>query len=195
MNMTAPEIKTDLMLDCKGLACPMPIIRTKKATERLEAGQVMEIQATDKGSLADLRAWAQKTGHPYLGTIQEGDVMKHYLRKASPGDAKERTAFPHIVANEALQNILERGEAIVVLDVRESAEYAFGRIPGALSIPLGELESRLTELDPEQAIHVICRTGVRSDLACQLLADKGFIRVSNVVPGMSGWNGAVERSV
>lgn len=193
--MTAPEIKTDLMLDCKGLACPMPIVRTKKAIERLEAGQIMEIQATDKGSLADLQAWAPKTGHQYLGTIQDGDVLKHYIRKASPGDAKEQTAFPHIMANEALQNILERGEAIVVLDVRESAEYAFGRIPGALSIPLGELESRLTELDPEQAIHVICRTGVRSDLACQLLADKGFIRVSNVVPGMSGWNGAVERSV
>ncbi|MDF2659729.1 MAG: sulfurtransferase TusA [Paenibacillus sp.] len=193
--MTAPEIKTDLMLDCKGLACPMPIVQTRKAIERLEAGQVMEIQATDKGSLADLRAWAAKTGHQYLGTIQEGDVLKHYLRKASPGDAKEQTIFPHIVANEALRHMLGQGEAIVVLDVREPAEYAFGHIPGAMSIPLGELESRLTELDPEQAVHVICRTGMRSDLACQLLADKSFGRVSNVVPGMSGWNGAVERSV
>ncbi|HLO11976.1 MAG TPA: sulfurtransferase TusA family protein, partial [Pseudoneobacillus sp.] len=77
------SLKTDFVLDAKGLACPMPIVKTKKAMTNLEAGQVLEVQATDKGSKADIKAWAQSSGHQYLGTIEEGDVLKHYLRKSS----------------------------------------------------------------------------------------------------------------
>ncbi|EXX86445.1 hypothetical protein BG53_06135, partial [Paenibacillus darwinianus] len=73
-------------------------------------------------------------------------------------------------------------------------EYAFHRIPGAISIPLGDLENRLNELDPDQEIQVVCRTGTRSDLACQLLSEKGFKHVKNVVPGMSGWTGPIEKN-
>ena len=76
-------IHTDHMLDAKGLACPMPIVKTKKAMNDLEPGQVIEVQATDKGSLADIQAWATSSGHQYLGTTEEADVLKHYLRKAS----------------------------------------------------------------------------------------------------------------
>ncbi len=50
-------IKANLLLDAKGLSCPMPIVKTKKAMKDLEAGQVMEVQATDKGSKADIQAW------------------------------------------------------------------------------------------------------------------------------------------
>ena len=67
-------IKTDIVLDARGLACPMPIVRTKKTMKTLEPGQVVEVQATDKGSTADLRAWANSTGNQYLGTIEDGDV-------------------------------------------------------------------------------------------------------------------------
>ena len=52
-------IKANLQLDAKGLACPMPIVKTKKAMSDLEDGQVLEVQATDKGSKADLKAWAE----------------------------------------------------------------------------------------------------------------------------------------
>ncbi|ASJ56610.1 hypothetical protein BP422_25565 [Brevibacillus formosus] len=64
----------DKTVDCKGFACPMPVVRTKKAMEEMLPGQVMEVQATDKGSLADLKSWANNTGHEFLGTIQEGEV-------------------------------------------------------------------------------------------------------------------------
>jgi rhodanese-related sulfurtransferase len=54
---------------------------------------------------------------------------------------------------------------------------------------LGELENRLDELSKEEDIFVVCRTGNRSDLAAQKLAEKGFTKVINVVPGMSQWSG------
>ncbi|MGP4081873.1 sulfurtransferase TusA family protein [Pseudalkalibacillus sp. R45] len=184
-------IKTDKVLDAKGLACPMPIVKTKKTIGEIEAGQVLEVQATDKGSTADIASWAKSTGHQYLGTKEEGDVLKHYLRKASPEETKEDTQYPHVIQNDELKTQLEEGGT--VLDVREPAEYAFSRIPGAKSIPLGELENRLDELNKNDDIYVVCRTGNRSDRASQLLSDKGFAKVKNVVPGMSEWDGPTEK--
>ncbi|PLR83690.1 sulfurtransferase TusA family protein [Bacillus sp. V33-4] len=182
------SLKTNLVLDAKGLACPMPIVKTKKAMNELEAGQVLEVQATDKGSKADIKAWAQSSGHQYIGTVEEGEVLKHYLRKASGEETIERK-HPNVANNEELEKKLQANENIVVLDVRESAEYAFNHIPNAISIPLGELEDRLDELNKEDEIYVVCRTGNRSDFAAQKLAEKGFNKVINVVPGMSGWTG------
>ena len=46
------------VLDAKGLACPMPIVRTKKAMDAIESGQVLEVHVTDKGLLKDIPAWA-----------------------------------------------------------------------------------------------------------------------------------------
>ena len=186
-------IQTDKLLDAKGLACPMPIVKTKKALKDMEPGQVIEVQATDKGSLADLKAWAKSSGNQYLGTSEEGDVLKHYLRKADQSEEKEEKRFPHTVTNTELQGHLDRDD-VIVLDVREPAEYAFGHIKGAVSIPLGELENRTQELDPEKEVIVICRTGNRSDFAAKQLADKGFGRVKNAIEGMSQWNGPVEKN-
>ncbi|MCY1692378.1 sulfurtransferase TusA family protein [Exiguobacterium sp. SL14] len=177
-------IKSDIVLDAKGLACPMPIVRTKKTIKTLEPGQVIEVQATDKGSTADLRAWANSTGNHYLGTIEEGEVLRHYVRK-STGDVTEPVAFNQTVDNAKVE-ATRQDDSITVLDVREQAEYAFAHVPGAINIPLGELEARHTELDSNQTIYVICRTGSRSDMACRQLSDKGYT-VHNVVPGMQEW--------
>ncbi|MDN7229407.1 sulfurtransferase TusA family protein [Planococcus sp. N064] len=186
-------IKTDQILDAKGLACPMPIVRTKKAMKDLEPGQVIEVQATDKGSLADMKAWAKSSGNQYLGSSEEGDVLKHYLRKADSSEEKDEINFPHTVTNSELQEQLGRGD-IIVLDVREPAEFAFGHVKGAVSIPLGELDQRASELDSEKEVFVICRTGNRSDFAAKQLAEKGFGRVKNVVEGMSQWAGETKQS-
>ncbi len=191
---TPSAIQADLILDCKGLACPMPIVKTKKAMDQLQSGQVIEVQATDRGSLADIKGWAKNTGHQYVETICEGEVLKHYLRKSNPNEIKEEVKFPHTLTNEELQKKLEANEKLIVLDVREPAEYAFHRIPGAISIPLGDLENRINELNPDQEIQVVCRTGIRSDIACQLLTEKGFKHLKNVVPGMSEWIGLTEKN-
>lgn len=188
-------IQTNMIVDAKGLACPMPIVKTKKAMNELQPGQVMEVHATDKGSKADMKAWAESTGHQYLGTIEEGDVLKHYLRKANDGELKEETKFPHVLTNEEVMKKLESGESFVVVDVREEAEYAFGHIPKAVNIPLGDLESRMSELNKRDTIFVVCRTGNRSDVAAQKLSQNGFEHVLNVVPGMSQWNGPIESTM
>jgi len=182
-------IETKHHLDAKGLACPMPIVKTKKAITDMEEGQVLEIQATDKGSKADLAAWASAVGHQYLGTVEKGDVLYHYIRKGSSEPEVEKS-FEQTVSLEEIES--RNG---LILDVREAAEYAFGHIEGAKSIPMGELETRLEELNKEEEIYVVCRTGKRSDLAAQLLASKGFTKVYNVLPGMAEWNGNITKSI
>ncbi|MGO0060403.1 sulfurtransferase TusA family protein [Brevibacillus fluminis] len=187
------SIAVDLTLDCKGLACPMPIVKTKKAMEQIQPGQVVEVQATDRGSLADMKGWANTTGHHYLGTREVGEVLYHYLRKANPVEVKEEAAFPHTISNDELLARMNQ-PSIAILDVREPAEYAFGHIPGAVSIPLGVLLERLSEWKPNEELYVICRSGTRSDLACRLLAENGFTQVKNVVPGMAEWTGPIEQA-
>lgn len=185
-------IKADVQLDAKGLACPMPIVKTKKAMNDLTDGQILEVQATDKGSIADLRAWAGSVGHQYIGTTEDNDVLRHYIRKNGDDEAVEKK-FEQTISNDEVIDCASNGG--IVLDVREEAEYAFGHIEGAKSIPMGELEDRLDELDKDQEIYVICRTGKRSDLAAQKLAEKGFTKVYNVLPGMGSWNGDLSKKL
>ncbi|EKN63506.1 sulfurtransferase TusA family protein [Schinkia azotoformans] len=182
------SIKANVVVDAKGLSCPMPIVKTKKAMNDLEAGLVLEIQATDKGSKADIKAWSESTGHQYLGTVEEENVLKHYIRKSSNDDMLEKN-HPNVINNDELEIKLKDNDKIVVLDVRETAEFAFNHIPEAISIPLGDLEGRMGELNKDNEIYVICRTGNRSDLAAQKLDENGFSKVFNVVPGMSQWTG------
>jgi len=186
-------IQTDHVLDAKGLACPMPIVKTKKVMNDLEPGQVIEVQATDKGSLADIQAWAKSSGHQHLGSKEDGKVLKHYIRKASKSEVKEDKDYPHVITNDELQEMLDAGKKFTLLDVREPAEYSFAHIPGAKSIPLGELENRVDELDKESEVYVMCRTGNRSDLASKQLSDKGFVNVKNAVQGMVEWSGPIEK--
>ncbi|GAB2693408.1 sulfurtransferase TusA family protein [Paenibacillus thermoaerophilus] len=186
------NIQSNRILACEGLACPMPVVKTKKAIDEMQPGEVLEVRATDKGSVADLQGWAKRTGHQYIGIKEGNGVYHHFLRKASDCESKPDMKFPHVMSNEELNEKLASGSGIVVLDVREPAEYAFGRIPGAISVPLGQLEEKLSQLDPAQEYAVVCRTGNRSDLACHLLAERGFARVKNVVPGMSQWPGVTE---
>ncbi|ERI09748.1 sulfurtransferase TusA family protein [Aneurinibacillus aneurinilyticus] len=94
----------DKTIDCKGLACPMPIVRTKKAMEELTPGEVLEVEATDPGSMIDVKSWATRTGHQFLGTTEEENVFKHYIRKADPDDVKLEKKHPHVVANEERTN-------------------------------------------------------------------------------------------
>ncbi|MCK8454745.1 sulfurtransferase TusA family protein [Bacillus safensis] len=74
---------SDQILDVTGLACPMPIIRTKKKMNDLAEGQVLEIHVTDKGAKADLAAWAKSSGHELITQTEEGHVLKFWLRKGS----------------------------------------------------------------------------------------------------------------
>jgi rhodanese-related sulfurtransferase/TusA-related sulfurtransferase len=185
-------VKADVQLDAKGLSCPMQIVKTKKAMGNLVDGQILEIQATDKGSKADLPAWSESVGHQYIGMTEEDGVLFHYIRKCSNDTVVEKTYEPTI----SIEQIEERAKnGGLILDVREEAEYAFGHINGAKSIPMGDLESHMAELEKDQEIYVICRTGKRSDLAAQKLAKAGFTKVYNVLPGMTNWQGDLTKTI
>ncbi|WP_456271045.1 sulfurtransferase TusA family protein [Bacillus sp. AK031] len=69
------------VLDAKGLACPMPIVKTKKAINELQTGDILEIHATDKGAKSDLTAWAKSGGHELINHEEENDVFKFWIKK------------------------------------------------------------------------------------------------------------------
>lgn len=84
---------------------------------------------------------------------------------------------------------MARGD-IELVDVREFAEFAGGRVAGARLMPLGQLENRHSELGRDRPIYVICRTGRRSAEACKKLESLGFLNVINVTGGIEAWKKA-----
>lgn len=90
-----------------------------------------------------------------------------------------------LTLNEKLEN-----EDLHLVDVREYAEFAGGRVAGARLLPLGEIERRNAELDHTKPIYVMCRTGNRSSQAQKKLKDLGFTNVINVAGGFEAWKKA-----
>jgi len=74
-------MEANKVLDAKGMACPMPIVKTKKAIEEINSGEVLEIHATDQGSKSDLTAWANSGGHELLKDTEEDGVLKFWIKK------------------------------------------------------------------------------------------------------------------
>lgn len=71
----------DRQLDVKGLNCPLPILRTKKALSEMNSGQVLYVQATDPGSVKDFQAFAKQTGNRLLELADEGPVFEFYFQR------------------------------------------------------------------------------------------------------------------
>jgi TusA-related sulfurtransferase len=71
-------------LDVTGASCPMPVVKTKSAVDGLDAGEVLEVLATDPGSISDIDGWADGTaGVELLDQTEGDDVYKHYVRKTA----------------------------------------------------------------------------------------------------------------
>ncbi len=75
------EIKADDQLDVKGLKCPMPMLRTKKALQRMQPGQILRVEATDPHAGKDLLQFSEQTGNTLLSSEQNGDVYTFYIRR------------------------------------------------------------------------------------------------------------------
>lgn len=76
------SVTPDKTIDCKGLSCPEPILHTKMAINQLTSGQILEVMATDPGSINDMGAWAKRTGNPIVEQAQEGNVYHFFIKKA-----------------------------------------------------------------------------------------------------------------
>lgn len=71
----------DKELDARGLACPLPIVKTRKALNDLTTGQVLRVVATDPGSMADMKAFSEQTGNELISSAQEGNTYTFYLKR------------------------------------------------------------------------------------------------------------------
>lgn len=71
----------DKELDASGLSCPLPIVKTKKALNDMSSGQVLKVISTDRGSIADMKAFAEQTGNALLSSAEEGGKYVFMMKK------------------------------------------------------------------------------------------------------------------
>lgn len=71
----------DEEVDCIGMICPLPVLRTKKALAQMQSGQVLKVKATDRGAEHDIPMFAKQTGNELLATIEEDDLFVFYLKR------------------------------------------------------------------------------------------------------------------
>jgi tRNA 2-thiouridine synthesizing protein A len=74
-------MKSDFSLDCFGLLCPMPIIKTAEKIKQMKIGEVLEVTATDEGIKSDMPAWCKATGNEFLGVVEDKGEFRAYVRK------------------------------------------------------------------------------------------------------------------
>lgn len=94
-----------------------------------------------------------------------------------------------------LKERMERGDTLLILDVREPEEIALAAFPDATHIPMGEVPGRLSELDPQRETVVVCHHGIRSAQVAGYLASLGFARVLNLTGGIDAWSVTVDSAV
>ncbi|MBR8661215.1 MULTISPECIES: sulfurtransferase TusA family protein [Brevibacillus] len=71
----------DVFVDAKGLACPLPIVKAKKAIDTLQSGQIMEVRTTDKGSMNDFSAWIRQSNHELIEATEDNGVFIFIVKK------------------------------------------------------------------------------------------------------------------
>ena len=75
-------MQVDQKLDCKGLSCPMPIIKLSKTVKKMKSGEVLEMAGTDPGSKTDVPAWCNKTGNEFMEQKEADGAFIFYIKKA-----------------------------------------------------------------------------------------------------------------
>jgi adenylyltransferase/sulfurtransferase len=128
--------------------------------------------------------------HPTVTALID---YEQFCGVAPKADQVSGTTTDDMTARE-LKERLDRGEPIVIVDVREPQEYQINRIAGSTLIPLGELPQRYEELDADAAIVCQCRSGARSAKATAFLRSVGFRNVRNLAGGILGWIDQVDPS-
>jgi adenylyltransferase/sulfurtransferase len=180
-------------------------------------GLIATIQATETVKIAS------GVGEPLYGRLIQYDALQmefnEFRLKKDPGcpvcgesptvteliDYAGFCGVPSVEAEAPLPErsaaevraMQERGEAFLLLDVREPDEYATARIEGSLLLPLSELEGRLGELTPWKDALIVahCHHGARSARACDILRSHGFAQVENLTGGIEAWSLTVDSSV
>ena len=118
--------------------------------------------------------------HQFCGVPRQSEEPAAPLGEITPVEVKQK---------------FDRGDAFTLIDVREPHEYQICSIPGARLIPLGDLQKRVSELNPADEIVAHCKSGMRSAKAVDLLKQLGFRKVRNMKGGILAWSDTVDPSV
>lgn len=110
--------------------------------------------------------------------------MRYYMKTLA-------RKVPFVTLDEA--NAAMKDKNVLIIDVRTQAEYEAGHIPGALLIPLNSLPDQLNQIPKDKKVYIVCRSSHRSVQAVKFLMSQGFTNVFNVLTGMVGWSGPLER--
>ncbi|MBI2525652.1 MAG: sulfurtransferase TusA family protein [Candidatus Rokubacteria bacterium] len=81
MTQSSKAVNPVKHIDCIGLFCPMPIVKTREALRELAVGEVLEMLSDDPGSDPDMKTWAQRSGHELLEVSREGAIYRFLVRK------------------------------------------------------------------------------------------------------------------
>jgi len=125
---------------------------------------------------------------PTIGEVRE---LEEYCTPARPHEEAMKTDEMTVLE---LKERMDRGDAPMVIDVREPHEHQICSIPGATLIPLAQLPSKLAELDPSSEVVVHCRSGGRSSKAVAFMREKGFTQARNLKGGVLAWVDQVDPS-
>ena len=79
--MTSGVLNPDRQIDCTGLFCPLPIVKTREAIKDMAVGQVLEMLSDDPGSDPDMKSWARRSGHDLVEVSRDGAVFRFRVRK------------------------------------------------------------------------------------------------------------------
>lgn len=75
------EMEADMVLDCSGMLCPIPVVKTQKAIMEIESGQILKMISTDPGAPPDMVAWSKQTGNEMLVNTEEDGNYIFFFRK------------------------------------------------------------------------------------------------------------------
>ncbi len=75
------DLEVKQTLDARGLNCPMPVVKTSQSIKNIAAGEVLEVLATDPGSMADIQAWCKSTGNELVQMDRDDGVFRFYIRR------------------------------------------------------------------------------------------------------------------
>lgn len=81
MTQELNNIKVNKVVDARGTSCPGPILAAKKSIAEIKTGEIMEVLASDTGTQKDIPAWCKKTGHQFLGVLEEAGYWKLYIKR------------------------------------------------------------------------------------------------------------------
>jgi rhodanese-related sulfurtransferase len=213
-RMERPTLETAMM------GAKKPLLRDKFLELQLQGAQVLDVREPEAFAAGHLpgainipltsrfASWAgtlldrerpvilvTEIGDEGDGILRLGrigyDIVIGYLAFTSAWEAP-RTPLTTVarVTPDEFRSQREGDESTLVLDVRTCAEHAADKIEGSLSIPLGELRSRLDEVPTDRDLVLLCKTGERSSMGISILQGEGFTRLTDMIGGFDAWTGA-----